>query len=129
MAETGETNLLELERRLRALAAETLQIEPEVLSVDARFVELGVNSLELVELAMSIEDAYSVELTREDYSGFETLLDAVHCVAQKLEAARAARPPRSGPDPDYNYPIKTGGAPSKGRVGAPIVIAEFSDFQ
>jgi len=46
------------------------------------------------------------------------------------EAAKAApRPQRQGPDPDKNYTVKTTGAPSKGRVGAPIVIAEFSDFQ
>jgi outer membrane murein-binding lipoprotein Lpp len=45
------------------------------------------------------------------------------------QAAKAARPPRQGPDPDKVYTVKTGGAPSKGRVGAPILIAEFSDFQ
>ena len=44
-------------------------------------------------------------------------------------AATRAIPPRQGPDPDKVYPVKTGGAPSKGRTGAPIVIAEFSDFQ
>jgi 3-oxoacyl-[acyl-carrier-protein] synthase II len=97
MAHTGDdTNLIELERTLRALAAETLQMEPQLLSREARFDDLGVNSLSLVELAMSIEDAYSVELTREDYSGFSTLLDAVECVARKLEAAREARRSQPG---------------------------------
>lgn len=45
------------------------------------------------------------------------------------QAARAARPARNGPDPDRVYTVKTAGSPSKGRLGAPIVIAEFSDFQ
>ena len=46
------------------------------------------------------------------------------------QAAKATpRPQRQGPDPDKVYTVKTTGAPSKGRVGAPIVIAEFSDFQ
>jgi hypothetical protein len=45
------------------------------------------------------------------------------------QAARAARPARQGPDPDRVYTVKTAGSPSKGRTGAPIIIAEFSDFQ
>src|SRR5215210_2430068 len=48
--------------------------------------------------------------------------------ARVEQLAKAARPPRNGPDPDKVYTIRTDNAPSRGRVGAPIVIAEFSDF-
>jgi hypothetical protein len=43
----------------------------------------------------------------------------------------APRPPAApqGPDPNKAYPIKVAGAPSKGNSAAPIVIAEFSDYQ
>ena len=43
--------------------------------------------------------------------------------------ARAQQPQRRGPDPAKVYTVRTDGAPAKGRLGAPIVIAEFSDFQ
>ena len=61
---------------------------------------------------------------------FANLEASVSALNKKVEdAAKAARPPRQGPDPDKVYAVKTSGAPSRGRVGAPIVIAEFSDFQ
>lgn len=46
----------------------------------------------------------------------------------QVAAARAAAP-RSGPDPDRVYAIKTDAAPVKGPPNAPVTIAEFSDFQ
>ena len=62
---------------------------------------------------------------------FRNLEASVKALTDKVDqAARAVpRPQRQGPDPDKVYTVKTTGAPSKGRVGAPILIAEFSDFQ
>ena len=37
-------------------------------------------------------------------------------------------PQQQGPDPNKVYPVKTDG-PTKGNPKAPIVIAEFSDYQ
>jgi protein-disulfide isomerase len=37
-------------------------------------------------------------------------------------------PPQQGPDPNKVYPVRTDG-PTKGNPKAPIVIAEFSDYQ
>ena len=42
----------------------------------------------------------------------------------------AAAAPARGLDPSRVYPIKVAAdAPAKGRANAPVVIAEFSDFQ
>jgi hypothetical protein len=61
---------------------------------------------------------------------FRNLEASVQQLSAKVaDAAKAARPPRQGPDPDKVYTVKASGAPAKGRVGAPILIAEFSDFQ
>ena len=62
---------------------------------------------------------------------FRNLEASVQQLTTKVDQAAKAtpRPQRQGPDPDKVYTVKTTGAPSKGRVGAPIVIAEFSDFQ
>jgi protein-disulfide isomerase len=43
--------------------------------------------------------------------------------------AAKAKPPSTGPDPNKVYTVKTDGAPTHGNPTAPIVIAEFSDYQ
>ena len=48
-------------------------------------------------------------------------------VGSRAPAKAAA--PRRGPDPNRVYAINTAGAPFKGPAGAPVTIAEFSDFQ
>ena len=48
---------------------------------------------------------------------------------QVANAAKVKPPQPQGPDPDKVYAIKTDGGPTKGNPTAPIVIAEFSDYQ
>jgi 3-oxoacyl-[acyl-carrier-protein] synthase II len=102
MVKPAEPNPPELESALRALAAETLSVEPSKLTPSTRFSDIAADSLALVELAMSIEDAYAIELTKADYNGFVTLSDAIACVAEKLSrgsqlpaGASRAEPPTS----------------------------------
>jgi hypothetical protein len=47
----------------------------------------------------------------------------------KLDNAVASSQRKSGPDPARVYTVKTEEAPAKGPAGAPVTIAEFSDFQ
>ena len=44
-------------------------------------------------------------------------------------AAKSSPPPQRGPDPNKVYSVKTEGAPAIGSPSAPVIIAEFSDFQ
>jgi protein-disulfide isomerase len=58
--------------------------------------------------------------------------DRLNQVATKVDqvgnrAAAAAQP--RGPDPNKVYAVKLDGAPFQGPKAAPVVIAEFSDFQ
>jgi protein-disulfide isomerase len=45
------------------------------------------------------------------------------------QAGRQAPPQQRGPDPNKVYQVKTDNAPSEGPKSAPVIIAEFSDFQ
>ena len=47
---------------------------------------------------------------------------------QVANAAKARPAPQQGPDPNKVYTVRTDG-PTKGNKTAPIVIAEFSDYQ
>jgi len=51
-------------------------------------------------------------------------------ISAKVDAVGTrAAPQQRGPDPNRVYPVKTDGAPFRGPKDAPVVIAEFSDFQ
>ena len=61
----------------------------------------------------------------------KSLDDRLEKVETRLADLAKARPAaaRQGPDPDRVYSVKTDGAPIKGPAGAPVTIAELSDFQ
>jgi protein-disulfide isomerase len=48
---------------------------------------------------------------------------------QVANVAKAKPAPSQGPDPNKVYTVKTDGSPTHGSPTAPIVIAEFSDYQ
>jgi protein-disulfide isomerase len=48
---------------------------------------------------------------------------------QVANAAKAKPAAQQGPDPNKVYTVKTEGSPARGNPTAPIVIAEFSDYQ
>jgi hypothetical protein len=68
---------------------------------------------------------------KESVSQLNERIDGVNnrIVALGTEMRKAAAPQRAGPDPNKVYPVKLEGAPTEGPASAPIVIAEFSDFQ
>jgi hypothetical protein len=67
--------------------------------------------------------------TRELQKSLDDRLGKVEQRIADLAKAAPAAAPRRGPDPDRVYAVKTDGAPAKGPAGAPVTIAEVSDFQ
>jgi protein-disulfide isomerase len=64
--------------------------------------------------------------------GLKKVEEKVTVLTTQLANVQANRPAQqrpSGPDPAKVYTVNTAGAPSKGSPTAPIVIAEFSDYQ
>lgn len=53
----------------------------------------------------------------------------VAALQKQVATAKATPPPQQGPDPNKVYAVKLEGSPFKGNATAPIVIAEFSDYQ
>jgi acyl carrier protein len=60
--------------------------ERENVSLTARFEDLDVDSLDLVELAQIVEDEYGVEVKDADLDKVETVGDVVELVSQRLSA-------------------------------------------
>jgi protein-disulfide isomerase len=61
--------------------------------------------------------------------GLKKVEEKVTVLSTQLANRPAQQQRPSGPDPAKVYPVSLEGAPVKGNPKAPIVIAEFSDFQ
>lgn len=71
----GESVML---KKIREILSEQLNIDPEDVTEDASFREdLGVDSLDLFELVMNLEEEYGFEIPGEDLQNLETVGDVI----------------------------------------------------
>jgi acyl carrier protein len=68
-------------RVLEAIAS--FGADPDLVSRDASFQELDVDSLDLVELAQIAEEEYGVELRSEDMKQLHTVGDAIDLIVAR----------------------------------------------
>ena len=79
-----KTEVFEL---VRGRLAELIECEPEKIELSTRLEEdLEADSLDLVELAMSLEEELSLEIPDEELEGIRTVGDAVDFIADRVSA-------------------------------------------
>jgi acyl carrier protein len=67
-----------MEARLKKIVAEQLGVDESKIVPSARFTEdLNADSLDLVEMIMSLEEEFSVEIPDEDAEKIVTVQDAI----------------------------------------------------
>jgi len=68
----------EILEKVKGMVASQLGKAEKEVTLDASFIEdLGADSLDLVELIMSMEDEYGLEISDEDAEKIVTVKDAV----------------------------------------------------
>jgi acyl carrier protein len=74
--------------KFKGIIAEQLGVEPAQITPDASFVDdLNADSLDLVELIMSFEEEYGMEIPDEDAEKIQTVGAAWDYVQEKLGIA------------------------------------------
>lgn len=64
--------------KMRNFIAETLNVDEDEITMDTSFRDdLGADSLDLYELALNLEDEYSLEIPVEDLQKMNTVRDVV----------------------------------------------------
>jgi len=77
----------DLAGRIRALVAQQLGVEHGQVTAQAAILEdLGADSLDVVELVMSIEESFDIEIPDEAIEGMRTIGDIEAYVAQMATA-------------------------------------------
>ena len=70
--------------KMKAIIAEQLDIEESQIEVTTSFKEdLGVDSLDLFELVMALEEEYEVEIPSEDLEKLLTVGDVMNYLKEK----------------------------------------------
>lgn len=72
---------------IQSRLAELIECDPGTIQLETRLEEdLEADSLDLVELAMALEEELGMEIPDEDLEGIRTVGDAVNFVAERLPA-------------------------------------------
>ena len=82
---------MSLEEDLRAIVKKKMVNKEAEIRPDMTFADIGLDSLDVVEIVFDIEDKYKIVLSKNnDEMGAATFKDLVAIVARQIEAAKSA---------------------------------------
>ena len=67
---------------IKKVICEQLEVEPEEVTMDTTFEDLGADSLDLSQVVIEIEERYGIQL--EDAESIKSVRDAVEYVEKKV---------------------------------------------
>ncbi len=74
------------QQKLRKIIAEQLSVDEEDVVPDASFIEdLNADSLDLVELIMTLEEEFNIKISDEDAEKIQTVQDALDYLQEHLD--------------------------------------------
>ena len=74
-----------IEIRLADVIVEELEVGHAQVTPDAKFAELGADSLDMQSLALTIEDEFKIEITDDVLEAWVTVWDAVRDIRKVVE--------------------------------------------
>lgn len=73
-----------VEERVKNIICDQLAVEPEKVTPTASFIEdLGADSLDIVELVMTMEEEFDLDIPDEDAEKIKTVGDVIKYIAAK----------------------------------------------
>lgn len=72
--------------KIKDIIVEQLDVEEDAVTVEASITDdLGADSLDVVDLVMSIEESFDVEIPDEEVENIKTVGDIVKYIENKVE--------------------------------------------
>ena len=79
-----------LEARVTDLIVEQLGVSKEEATANASFIDdLGADSLDIVELVMTLEETFDIEIPDDDAEKMQTISDAIDYLKERVNEADA----------------------------------------
>jgi acyl carrier protein len=69
--------------KIRKIIAEQLGIDEEEIKLTTTFEDLGVDSLDLFQILISLEEEFEVEIPNEDAESIKTVGDVVDYIKER----------------------------------------------
>ena len=77
---------MSLEARVTDLIVEKLGVSKEEAVANASFIDdLGADSLDIVELVMTLEETFDIEIPDDDAEKMQTINDAIGYLKERVE--------------------------------------------
>jgi len=70
--------------KVRSLLADQLGFDADSITEATTFEDLGADSLDLVELMMSLEEEFSISAAEEELTGIKTVGDVVKLIEDNI---------------------------------------------
>ena len=78
---------MEVEEKVKKIIAAQIGINEEEIRPEASFIkDLGADSLDIVELVMTLEDEYGIEISDEEAEKIQTVQEAIDYIKTHLPA-------------------------------------------
>jgi acyl carrier protein len=78
---------MSLEARVTDLIVEQLGVSKEEAVPNASFIDdLGADSLDIVELVMTLEETFDIEIPDDDAEKMQTINDAISYLKERVDA-------------------------------------------
>jgi acyl carrier protein len=74
----------EIEQSVRTVLVEEFKVDPGTITPEATFKHMGLDSLDMVSLVMSLEDRLGVQIPDDELQGIERLDQALDLLERKV---------------------------------------------
>ena len=72
--------------RVKSVIVEQLDIDKDLVTDDSTFKELGVDSLDAVEIVLKLEEEFEIEISDEDAKQINSVSEAVTYIERVLKS-------------------------------------------
>ena len=79
---------MNVEEKVKTIICDQLAVEPEKVTTTASFIDdLGADSLDIVELVMTMEEEFDLDIPDEDAEKMKTVGDVIKYISTKATAS------------------------------------------